>query len=255
LVNEETKPKLKLEFEYGNAKQLRNIIKAVCTLLQETDFAFSEEGVRIKSMDPSHAAMADLTIPKSAFTIYDPMTLGKTHMNLTDLTDKVLHRAEDEPVTFTFNNEQVKVGFKKLTRTYTKPLLEPSDEETPIPNLTFNAELQMETKTVKRMFDELAEAADNVYIKTEGNMILMVADTELSKLEFPISKEDYSFTIREPSNAIYNLNYLTQIFKALPIISDKVTLQWSQNMPLKITPNLDNGMELSFYLAPRIEGD
>ena len=42
------------------AEEWRSIVKAIATLIEEASFEFSPEGIKLRSMDPSHIALVNL---------------------------------------------------------------------------------------------------------------------------------------------------------------------------------------------------
>ncbi len=61
--------------------------------------------------------------------------------------------------------------------------------------------------------------------------------------------------VREPSRATFNLNYMLQILKQLKTAFELVTLEWSTNLPLKISAEAPEGATVEFFVAPRLEQD
>lgn len=61
--------------------------------------------------------------------------------------------------------------------------------------------------------------------------------------------------VKELSKGAYNINYLKGIVEAVNKISETVILEWSTNMPIRVTPECQSHADISlcYYLAPRIE--
>jgi proliferating cell nuclear antigen len=55
------------------------------------------------------------------------------------------------------------------------------------------------------------------------------------------------------SKATYNLNYLSQIAKAAAATAELVTVEFTTNMPIRLTFDIPQQGRLAYYLAPRIE--
>ena len=51
----------------NDARLFRNLIGAISSLIEEADFNATPEGIKLRSMDPSHIAMVDFEWPKAAF--------------------------------------------------------------------------------------------------------------------------------------------------------------------------------------------
>src|SRR6266566_3462961 len=55
----------------NDARLFRNLIGAISSLIEEADFNASPDGIKLRSMDPSHIAMVDFEWPKTAFDTYE----------------------------------------------------------------------------------------------------------------------------------------------------------------------------------------
>jgi proliferating cell nuclear antigen len=58
---------------------------------------------------------------------------------------------------------------------------------------------------------------------------------------------------KEPSKATYSLSYLSEIIKTAAASSEIATLEFSNDMPIRIDFQQPKEGKLTFYLAPRIE--
>ncbi len=51
----------------SDARLWKNLLAAISTLIEEADFNATPEGIKLRSMDPSHVAMVDFEWQKTAF--------------------------------------------------------------------------------------------------------------------------------------------------------------------------------------------
>ncbi|MEM3616171.1 MAG: DNA polymerase III sliding clamp, partial [Candidatus Methanomethylicia archaeon] len=58
--------------------------------------------------------------------------------------------------------------------------------------------------------------------------------------------------VKEPSSSTYSLNYLEDLVKTSKA-SEILTLEFSNDMPMKLSFELPNNGRITYYLAPRIE--
>ena len=55
----------------NGSDDLKAIISAISTLVEEATFVANVEGITFRGMDPSHVALIDISWPNSAFKIED----------------------------------------------------------------------------------------------------------------------------------------------------------------------------------------
>src|SRR2546422_408226 len=75
----------------NDARLFRNLIGAISSLIEEADFNANSEGIKLRSMDPSHIAMVDFEWPKTAFDSYECTSPTKLRLSVSNLL-KLLKR-------------------------------------------------------------------------------------------------------------------------------------------------------------------
>ena len=55
----------------AEATSLRDAIEVVVNLVEEGTFEISEEGIKLKAMDPSQISMVSFSMPKEMFSTYE----------------------------------------------------------------------------------------------------------------------------------------------------------------------------------------
>ena len=55
----------------GKVETFRELVDVVLTVVEEVKLVFTPEGIRIRTVDPAHIAMVDLTLGKEAFDKYE----------------------------------------------------------------------------------------------------------------------------------------------------------------------------------------
>src|SRR6267143_1738397 len=72
----------------NDARLFRNLIGAISSLIEEADFNATPEGIKLRSMDPSHIAMVDFEWPKTAFDTYECSTPTRLRLSVSNEMDK-----------------------------------------------------------------------------------------------------------------------------------------------------------------------
>jgi proliferating cell nuclear antigen len=244
----------------NDAKLWRNLLAAISTLIEEADFNAAPEGIKLRSMDPSHVAMVDFVWDKSAFEEYTCLQPTKIRLNISDIVKK-LRGAGQEPLEMAYDENTRKLNMVIKGRwktTFTLPTLDPGDEEVPTPKIAFNTRIKMISSSFKDIIDQIQTVSDNVRFETTQEKFTAEAVTELSGAKIELEKGSdvlLELQVKEPCKATFNLNYLSEISKAGATAAELVTLEFSSNMPVKLEYEMPKQGKLLYYLAPRIEAE
>ena len=244
----------------GDARLWRSMLAAISTLIEEADVTASPDGIKLRSMDPSHVAMVDFEWNKSAFQEYTCLQPTKIRLNVTDIVKK-LRGAGQEPLEMAYDENTRKFNMVikgKWTTTFTLPTLDPGDEEVPTPKIAFNCKIKMVSASFRDVIDQIQTVSDNVKFEATADKFVAEAVTELSGAKIEIDKGSdvlLEIDVKEPCKATFNLNYLSEISKAGASAAELVTLEFSTNMPVKLEYEMPQQGRLLYYLAPRIEAE
>ncbi len=244
----------------GDARLWRNLLSAISTLIEEADFNAAPEGIKLRSMDPSHVAMVDFEWNKSAFDEYTCLQPTKIRLNVSDIVKK-LRGAGSEPLELAYDEGTRKLNMVikgKWRTTFILPTLDPGDEEVPTPKIAFNSKIKMISSSFAGIIDRIQTVSDNVRLETTQERFTAEAVTELSSVKIELEKgsEDLlELEVKEPCKATFNLNYLGEISKAGSTAAELVTLEFSTNMPIKLEYEMPQQGKLLYYVAPRIEAE
>ncbi len=244
----------------SDARLWRNMLAAISTLIEEADFNAAPEGIKLRSMDPSHVAMVDFEWNKSAFEEYTCLQPTKIRLNVSDIVKK-LRGAGQEPLEMSYDENTKKLSMVikgKWKTTFTLPTLDPGDEEVPTPKIAFNTKIKMISSSFKDIIDQIQTVSDNVRLETTPEKFTAEAVTELSGAKIELEKGSdvlLELEVKEPCKATFNLNYLAEISKAGSMAAELVTLEFSSNMPVKLEYEMPQQGKLQYYLAPRIEAE
>lgn len=248
-----------LKLKMDNSEVWKDCIGAVSNLIDEVNLEFSEDGVMMKAMDPSHVALADFKLSSDALSEYDleaPLKLG---VDLAEM-DKVLSRAgrgDEFVMEFDEDENRLRLIFKgDSTRRFSLPLLEIEEEELPEPDLAFTASAKVTAGTINDGLKDAALVGDNVKFElTENEFVMKIeSDTGSAELELPKGSPGLQeLEVNEPSEAMYNIGYLEDMIKAAAS-NDLVKINHGVDLPIQVIFDIADGNgHLKFLLAPRVE--
>lgn len=243
----------------SDVKLWRSLLAAVSTLVEEADFNATPEGVKLRSMDPSHVAMVDFEWPKNAFEQYECPETTKIRVSLTSMLKLLRRVGSNESLEMSYDKEAKKLNMSlkgNILRKFTMSTMEPSEEEVPTPKLDFNSKIKLATKSLSDIIEDAQAVSENVRLETMKEKFVVNVAGELSSAVIELEKSSevmFELDVKEPSKSTYNLSYLAGIVKTGASASEVVSLEFSTNMPIKIEFELPQKGHLLYYLAPRIE--
>jgi len=218
------------KLKMASAKEFRNALAAIGTLIDEGTFVIDGEGLKLRAMDPSRIAMVDFMWGRSVFDEYEAPEEGvKLCVNIDEFQKLLKKATKGESIELSLDQAtgRVKLTIRgKYTRSFTVPRLETVGEEVP--------------GELKIPFDV---------------RITLDAD-ELATIEFPRTCEAViDFEVKEPSTAMFDVGMLQKMLKAGSALADVVVVEFSTNKPIKLDFRLPYEGKLIFYLAPRVEAE
>ena len=245
-------------FSLGNAKDLKRLFEAINTIVDEVTIKFDMDSLSIRQMDPSRVAMIDYQIDKRQFEEWHVTKPGLTCFNIESVLDVALSKLKkDTMVKVEFNEREITFTLKDAKeRVRTFPLLEPNQEIPPTPQLRFNARYKVIAQVLQEDIEDLSKVSDHVVFVGDNENLILKAEGDIVKGQNKHSRGGeciLDIETSEPSKATYSLSYLTEFFKKGTALSEVTTLEFSTDMPIKITVQSPQFGDLHHYLAPRIE--
>ncbi len=240
-----------------DAKLWKNLIGAISTLIDEGTFDIDKNGIKLRAMDPSHVAMVDFEWPKTVFDEYNCDTPTKLCINISEMLKFLKRIGRNESLELSLDPQaRLNMVLKgKYIRTFNMATLEPITDAIPAPKISFNAIAKISTSCLKNAMNDISTVSDHIQFEVIPNKLIMRSSGYLgsASVEVGTDSEDLlSLSIKENSKATFSLNYLSQTIKAASSISDIVTIEFSKDMPIRLTFEMQEG-KLQYYLAPRIE--
>jgi len=243
-----------IELAIRDVAQTVNVLEVIEKLTDEATFGVKHGKLSLRQMYPNHVVLAEWFPNKKTVRCKGE---GAFTVSTADLL-KILRRARDEEVTIKAESkkklvkegkekryEDVKtlyISFPKSKREYALEFWEASEEEPQKPDLKLKARLTVETKVLIETFQDV-QLTGASGVTFNGGVIEAggsVRYNDVIKYKRVLGK-----TKRQ--RASYGLQYLKDI---LTPKFPKVTLRWSEDMPVLISYP---GVNLNFWLAPRIE--
>lgn len=233
------------------------IFRTLEDFIDEVTLDFTQEGLRIRGIDPSKVAFIDILIPSGYFEEYNVNEEEKVGIKLKDLNDVLKTSTKNDSLYLeTDENQTVNITLDgEYERTFTFPSITASELEVPNLNLEFPFKAKALTVTFSEIIDEIEEiGGDSVTLKSENGKLYLTANSDLGSETVELSTENGGLLESEGSDAesVYGLEYIVNTSK-MRKPSDTVEIAFGSQIPLKLRYNLPQGGYADFYIAPRAE--
>lgn len=250
-----------MKFRMDSSEVWKDCVGAISNLIEEIDIDFTEDGVEMKAMDPSHVALVDFKLSLDAFEEYEIEKPRKLGVDLREM-DKIISRAKKSDVfILKFNEDEgrLKLEFRgDSVRRFSLPLLELEDEELPEPSLDFTASVKVEAGIISEGLKDAELVSDNVRFEVTEDEFFMGIESDTGSAEMELSSDAeglQDLEVDEPSKAMYNIGYLEDIIKAASS-KDLIEVKHGIDLPLQMIFSIADGNgRLKFLLAPRVEAE
>ncbi len=243
----------------SEGKMLKSSMEAISNMIDEACLIATQEGVRLRAMDPAHVALVDFQLKREIFDIYEldkeqcfiGLDLNRfyTILKRAGASSKLsLEVLEDA------NLLRIRFSGDSSTRMFSIPLIEITEEELRVPKLEFPCLVEIDPAILKEGIKDAEIVSDHVTFSVDDENFYISARGELGEVEIKVGKEGaMSFEVKEHAKSMFSIEYLRDMLRASDIAST-VKIYLGNNIPVKLEFS-STGVELSFLLAPRIEAE
>lgn len=245
-----------LTIEFEDAKTWIELLEAIKDIVEEAFFVATPEGLSLRAMDSARVAMIDLKLPPSYFSNYniekEEVKLG---FSVSDMVKVLKGMRKGYKLALELSTENViKLRFMgKGYHTFEFPLLDIESESIPSLKLKFDARIKIETKVLLEAVENIEKFSDYATFKVESEKFMIYGKSEKGRATSEFSKEDLiELQMEKEAISSYSTEYLLNIL-GKDDLSEITVLEFATKVPLKVTYNLENEGELTYYLAPRTE--
>jgi len=244
------------------ADNLKEFIGTVGSLVDEAKLNVSEDGLQIKAVDPSHVAMIEANLVKSAFDSYEAkaMEMGldidkfKNVLTVAGKDDMVELEKDDK-----LNRLVVNIG--NLTRAM--PLLDTSGMPDPkVPSLDLPASVSVVVGEIGQGLKASKSVSDHIALSTTKDSFSLVCEGDnQNSVDVSLGKDQLEkLDSSEDATSLFSLEYFSLMVNSLP--SDRILhINLGSDLPVKVDADLAvddmTGAQgnVKFLLAPRIDRD
>jgi proliferating cell nuclear antigen len=240
-------------------KYFKESISIISELVSEAKFKINKDGLELVAMDPANVAMVIFKLLSSCFTEYKVKDTEEIAINLNSLKQILRRIKSDDILTLeTTEDNKLKVEMKSnTTRSFSIPTLELEEKEQKIPELSFPMMIETNSSIISESVEDVSVVAESVTFLGEKGKLSVKAEGDLSKAFIEIKHDDITKINTESSDKFkgkYSLEYLKKMIAGSKL-SDKVSLHFNTDYPMKLEYKVTDRLLLSFILAPRVDND
>ncbi len=258
---------IKMTFELllndEDTKLLGSVISVISGIVSECRLHIVESGIRIRAFDPTRISLIDFFLKSDIFEKYSVKEDSFIGVSLETLNTilKTAKKGEELQLTFDDATKRFQVSFraKGKNRSFSLMILELEEDES-LPddiNFPFDVSFSIDAGFLQQVLKDASMISDYLKINAAEDKITFNAASstkEMNTVVNPESEEieDDTFSVKEESQSIYSLEFLTNFMKGIRS-SDKVLISFSKEQPIRIINDLEGKGHLIYLVAPRIE--
>lgn len=240
-----------------NIGLLTDSVSTIAELIDEGIFKLSKEGISLIASDRAMVAVVDFKLSASAFEEFVIDKEQSIGLDIPNFLSVLKRGGSEDRATFSLQDSKLELMLENASRRrFVLPLLDLSQEEIPAINqLEFSTKVQVKSDVLQSGIEDAGVVADSVLFVATPSRFGMKADGDVSSTQLELEKGTKSLIdlmAAKEAKARYPLDYLKKMVKAAKL-ADSVTLEWSQDYPIKISFRSGDKVSLSFVLAPRVQ--
>ena len=244
------------------AESLKEFIGAVGSLVDEAKVNVNEDGMQIKAVDPSHVAMIEANLVKSAFDSYEAKSM-EMGMDIDKFKNVLTVAGKDEMVDLEKDDDlnRLVVNIGNLTRAM--PLLDTSGMPDPkVPSLDLPSTVNVVVNEIAQGLKASKSVSDHIALSTDKNNFRLVCEGDnQNSVDLSLGKDQLEkLDSPDEATSLFSLEYFSLMVNSLP--ADRILhINLGTDLPVKIDADLAvddmTGAQgnVKFLLAPRIDRD
>jgi proliferating cell nuclear antigen len=240
----------------SGSDDLKAIISAISTLVEEATFVSTTEGVTFRGMDPSHVALIDISWPNSAFEKYECDSDIKFGVRIDEFSKLIKRADKKDSIEISISKDNMLFVTIGKNKKYKMRLIESSATDTPLPKIPYNAKITLPATEFDKILGDVQVVSDYLTINANDTKAEFSGKGDSGEVSIELEKDSEQLnelSVKEESIGTYSLEYLNPVVKAVGASVGSITCEYSSAKPLRIEFKVANIGRIHFYLAPRVE--
>lgn len=244
----------------AESKYLKDSVSVLSELVTDVNLNIDKDKIEIIATDPANVAMVVYKLLSSAFAEYSVDTPINIALNL-DSLKQVLRRAKPtDIIELELDNEanKLKLILKgDSTRTFNISLLNIENEEKKMPKLEFPLTISTSSSKLDEAVEDVGVIGESVSFIADKKKFAISAEGATSNAKVELLHDDVTKILVNTDNKIkskYSIEYLKKMIKTSKL-ADEVSIQFSDEYPLKLDYLVKDKVSVEWLLAPRVAND
>ncbi len=240
----------------SGSDDLKAIISAISTLVEEATFVATAEGITFRGMDPSHVALIDISWPNSAFEKFECDSDVKFGVRIDEFSKLIKRADKKDGIAISISGDNMLLVSIGTNKKYKMRLIESSATDTPLPKITYDARIEIATPAFEKILGDVQVVSDYLTIGAAEAKAEFSGRGDSGEVSIDVEKDNadlQGLDVKAASEGTYSLEYLNPVVKAVSSAAGTVTCEFSDAKPLRIEFKVANIGRIHFYLAPRVE--
>ncbi len=240
----------------SGSDDLKAIISAISTLVEEATFVATAEGITFRGMDPSHVALIDISWPNSAFEKFECDSDIKFGVRIDEFSKLIKRADKKDGIAISISEDNMLLVSIGKNKKYKMRLIESSATDTPLPKVPYDAKIELTTPAFDKVLGDVQVVSDYLTIGAKESKVEFSGKGDSGEVFIDVEKDGkelQSLDVKTDSEGTYSLEYLNPVVKAVGTTAGTITCEFSSAKPLRIEFKVANIGRIHFYLAPRVE--
>ncbi len=245
-----------LSAKISGSDDLKAIISAISTVVEEATFVANSEGITFRGMDPSHVALIDISWPNSAFEKYECDSDLKFGVRIDEISKLIKRADKKDTIQIGISEDNMLLVSIGKNKKYKIRLVESAAAETPLPKIPYDAKIDLVPGALDKILGDIQVISEYMTIKASKSSAVFSGKGDTGEALIEMEKDGEiikSIETKSDSKATYSLEYLSPVVKAVGTTASSVSCEFSNEKPLRIEFKIAGIGRIHFYLAPRVE--
>ena len=234
------------------AELAKKFLKGLNILVSEARFRFEQDGLKVTAVDPANVAMVMAKIPMTSCEAYtvdgEDVVVGVDIDRILNVL-KLARKSDTVEMLIDETNMTLRFGCFN----YSVALIDPSTirKEPKQPDLELPAAAVLGAGEFKRAIQSADKITDYVTIisNEESFYIEAKGDVDAIKIDFKYDLIEHN---KAEARSSFSVEYLKEFVKVAGN-KDRVTIRLGNDLPLILLFEIEDGLEIEYILAPRVE--
>lgn len=233
------------------SSDMKAIVGAISTLAEEATFTADENGMKFRTMDPSHISLIDMELPSEAFEEYECDSEIKFGVRVADFSKIIKRSKKDEDISITItekNNLLINIGDSKE---FEMRLIDAEAVQTPLPKIDYDTKIIIPLQSISDALTDIAIFSEYFTIDVTEESVVFSGKGDSGKVN--ISIDELAEPIVGAATVTHELKDLVSVIGSFVEKDMNCTVELSSHKPAKYVFKIAGVGVINFFMAPRVE--